>query len=353
MDNIYYERLLYRILQGRLKLRLDGPVLFIEEPTMDLLEGSLEAYDEAYKQAYFSNVPIKKELIDTLLENNLWSPLDDKEAEKLEKNLEDMKIEAFEKFYDKRFLNSKKMQIRQVEDRINNLRFKKMSLDHTCCEGAASFARQLWILSHTTFFADGTPYDWSDITVHGVFDSYVENNIKDEDIRYLARNNPWRHMWSVGKKSSELFKRHTVDITKDQKVLAHYSIMYDNIYEHPESPNDKVIEDDDCLDGWIIKQRRENEKNKKQKEVDDLIGNSKIANSQEVFVMARDQESAAEVYNLNNPMARKTIQDRNQQIKNAECELNFKDLADVKQDIKLQSHQQAMQAAKNMGRGRR
>jgi hypothetical protein len=228
-----------------------------------------------------------------------------------------------------------------------------MSLDHTCCEGAASFARQLWILSHTTFFADGTPYDWSDITVHGVFDSYVENNIKDEDIRYLARNNPWRHMWSVGKKSSELFKRHTVDITKDQKVLAHYSIMYDNIYEHPESPNDKVIEDDDCLDGWIIKQRRENEKNKKQKEVDDLIGNSKIANSQEVFVMARDQESAAEVYNLNNPMARKTIQDRNQQIKNAECELNFKDLADVKQDIKLQSHQQAMQAAKNMGRGRR
>jgi len=351
MDNIYYERLLYRILQGRLKLRLnDGPVLFIEEPTMDLLEESLEAYDEAYKQAYYSNVPIKEELIDTLLENNLWSPLDDKEAEQLEKKLEDMKVEAFEKFYDKRFVNSKKMQIRQIEDRINKLRFKKMVLDHTSCEGSASFSRQLWILNRTTFYSNGRPYDWADITVHGVFDYYVESNIKDENIRYLARNNPWRQMWSTGKKTGELFRRHTVDLTKDQKILAHYSTMYDNIYEHPESPNDKVIEDDDCLDGWIIKQRRENEKNKKQKEVDGLIGNSKIANAQEVFVMARDQESASEIYDLNNPLARKTIRERNQQIQNAEGDLNFKDLHDVKQDIQIQSRQQAMQGAKKRGR---
>lgn len=353
MDNIYYERLLYRILQGRLKLRLNGPVLFIEEPTADLLDESLEAYDEAYKQAYFNNVPIKEELIDTLLENNLWSPLDDKEAESLEKKLEDMKVEVFEKFYDKRFVNSKKMQIRQVEERINKLRFKKMSLDHTCCEGAAAFSRQLWVLNRTTFYSDGRPYDWTDITVHGVFDYYIEHHIRDEDIRYLARNNPWRNMWSVGKKTSQLFKRHTIDLTKDQKMLAHYSIMYDNIYEHPESPNDKVIDDDDCLDGWIIKQRRENEKHKKQKEVDGLISNSKIANSQEVFVMARDQESASEIYSLNNPLARKTIRDRNQQIQNSEGNVDFKQLADVKQDIQIQSHEQAMQSAMGRGRGRR
>ena len=351
MDNIYYERLLYRILQGRLKLRLGGPVLFIYEPTADLLEDSLDAYDEAYKQAYFNNVPIKDELIDTLLENSLWSPLDEKEADSLEKQIEDMKVEAFEKFYDKRFVNSKKMQIRNIEERINKLRFKKMCLDHTCCEGSASFSRQLWILSHTTFYSNGTPYDWKDITVHGVFDHYVESNIKDEDLRYLARNNPWRNTWSVAKKSGKIFSRDTIDLTKDQKMLAHYSIMYDNIYEHPDCPNDKVIEDDDCLDGWIIKQRRENEKNKKQKEVDELIGNSKIANSQEVFVMARDQEAASEIYSLNNPLARKTIKERNQQIQQSGGDLSFKELSDVKQDIQVQSHKQAMNGAR--GRGRR
>ena len=351
MDNIYYERLLYKILQGRIKLRLNGPVLFIYEPTADLLEESLDAYDEAYKQAYFNNVPIKDELTDILLENNLWSPLDDKEADSLDKQIEDMKVEAFEKFYDKRFVNSKKIQIRKVQERINKLRFKKMSLDHTCCEGSAAFSRHLWILSRTTFYSDGTPYDWKDITVHGVFDYYVENASKDEDIRYLSRNNMWRHMWSVAKRSGQIFTRNIMDLTKDQKVLAHYSIMYDNIYEHPDCPNDKVIEDDDCLDGWMIKQRRENEKNKKQKEVDSLIGNSKIANSQEVFVMARDQEAASEIYNLNNPLARKTIRERNQQIQDAGGDINFKELSDIKQDIQIQSHKQAMSGAK--GRGRR
>ena len=38
--------------------------------------------------------------------------------------------------------------------------------------------------------------------------------------------------------------------------------MYDNVYESHERPNDKIIEDDDCLDGWFIVQRRKHEKDK-------------------------------------------------------------------------------------------
>lgn len=354
MDSIYHEKILYRILQGRLKLRLDGLVLYVYEPTIDIVEDSLDVYDKAYKEAYYSNVPIKEELIDTLLQNNLWSPLDDKEAKNLEDKIDDMKVEAFEKFYDKRFLNTTKMNIRQIESRITKLRSKKMCLDHTCCEGSAAFSRQLWILSNTTTYPDGTPYDWKKITVQGVFDYYMENIIKNEEIRYIARNDMWRSMWSVGKKScGNIFERKLIDLTRDQKSLAQMSIMYDNIYEHPESPNEKIIEDDDALDGWMIKQRRESDKAKKQKEVDALTSNPKISNAQEVFVMARDEQAAEEIYGLNNPLARQTIRDRNQQIQNADGEVNFKQLNDIKQDIQIQSHQQALSGAKTRGRGRR
>lgn len=353
MDNIYYEKMLYRILQGRLKLRLDGPVLYVYEPTADLLEESLDVYDEAYKEAYYSHVPIKEELIETLIENGIWTPLDDKDADSLDKEIEDLKLQVFEKFYDKRFVNSTKMKIRKLEERMFKVKYKKMCLDHTSCEGVASFSRQLWILNHTTFYSNGDTYDWKHITVHNLFDYYMENQIKHEDIRYLARNDPWRSMWQVGKKTNQIFDRKLIDITRDQKMLAHYSSMYDNIYEHPESPSEKVIEDDDALDGWMIKQKRDREKQKKQQEVDALTKNPKIANSQEVFVMARDNEAAKEIYELNNPLARKTIQDRNSQIQNSDGSINFKELNDIKQDIAIQSHQQALQGAKGRGRGRR
>jgi hypothetical protein len=354
MDDVYYEKILYRILQGRLRLRLGDLVLFVEEPTADIIEESFEIYDKAYKEAYYNKVPIKEELLDILIDNNMWSPLDDKTAEKIEKEIEEMKLQAFEKFYDTRFLNSIKMNLRKKEEDLYKTKKKKLALDHTSCEGVASFSRSLWVLNHTTFYAKNhKAYDWQHLTVHNLFDLYMSKQIKYESIRYISRKDPWRSMWSLGKKSCGIFNRDLMDTTKDQHTLCHYSIMYDNIYEHPNSPNDKVINDDDCLDGWMIKQRRETEKNKKQQEVDALTKNSKIANSQEVFLMARDQESANEIYNLNNPHAKNLVKQREQQIKNSEGSLNFKELIDIKQDIAVQSHQQALQGAKTKGRGRR
>lgn len=353
MDNIYYEKTLYRILQGRLRFKRGDLVLFVYEPSLDLLEESLDIYDEAYKQAYYNNVPIKKDLIETLVENNIWTPLDDKEAEKLDKDIEDLKVQAFEKFYDKRLLNTIKMNIQILQAKATKVKYKKMTLDHTSCEGVASYARQIWILDKTTFYTNGSLYDWADITKQNMFDYYMENYIKYEDLRYVARNDPWRMMWNTAKKHGNLFDRKTKDLTRDQNMLAHYSSMYDNIYEHPDAPSDKVIEDDDALDGWLIKQKRDREKQKKQQEVDALTKNPKIANSQEVFVMARDTEAAKEIYDLNNPLARKTIQDRNAQIQNSDGSINFKELNDVKQDIAIQSHQQALQGTKGRGRGRR
>ena len=98
-------------------------------------------------------------------------------------------------------------------------------------------------------------------------DYYNSNQISSEQFRSVARSEPWRSMWNIGKKQGNAFGKAACDLTKDQVSLSSYSSMYDNVYESSEAPDEKVIEDDDCLDGWFISQRREYEKEKKKRQV--------------------------------------------------------------------------------------
>ena len=123
-------------------------------------------------------------------------------------------------------------------------------------------------------------------------------------------------------------------------------MMYDNVYESMDRPPDKVVEDDICLDGWFVEQKRKHERERKQKEVDALTQNPKIANSQEVFVMASNQDSANQIYDLNDPLARATIKNRNTQIdqvRNTTGGLDFRELHDIKQDMAIQGRQEGLQ----------
>lgn len=74
--------------------------------------------------------------------------------------------------------------------------------------------------------------------------------------------------------------------------------MYDSIAESPESPSDEIILDDDMLDGWLIIQRRERELRTKQKAAEDVISNEKIANSDEVFIVAKSEEDIQKLNHL-------------------------------------------------------
>ena len=82
-------------------------------------------------------------------------------------------------------------------------------------------------------------------------------------------------------------------------------------------------------------------------EIDDMINNPKIKNSQEIFVVARDQQAANEIYDLNDPVAKATVHNRKQAIENADGDqISFTEFNDVRQDIVTQSHQQAISKIK-------
>tara|TARA_A100001515_G_scaffold19117_2_gene14014 strand:- start:1192 stop:2241 length:1050 start_codon:yes stop_codon:yes gene_type:complete len=348
MDNILNEKTLCRILQGRLRCSLGDPALYIYEPNKEILEESFDVYDQAYKDAYFKGVYLKDELVPILVENDLWTPFDDREADKIEKQIEDHKVKAFEFYYKTRDLANIKMVLRALEKELLKYKSKKHTLDHISCEGVASFARSIWIISKTVYNVDKTPYDWSRHSISSLMDYYNSNQISSDQFRLVARSEPWRSMWNIGKKQGNAFGKSACELSKDQISLSSYSSMYDNVYESSEAPDEKVIEDDDCLDGWFISQRRQYDRQKKKKQSEDLIKNPKIANSQEIFLVAKDQEEASRIYDINDPMVRSIIQDRQNTIKSSDKQIRFQEFNDIKQDIAMDRVQAARSKIKGM-----
>jgi len=62
MDQVKINKLLYRIIQGRLRIPRFDPVLYIYEPSTDIIEESYEVYNQTYEESYFRGLYIKKEL---------------------------------------------------------------------------------------------------------------------------------------------------------------------------------------------------------------------------------------------------------------------------------------------------
>lgn len=353
MDDIHYEKILNRIIQGRLRIRLGDLVLFVEEPSTEIKEASFEVYEEAYDKAYFAGCYVEQEILEILVNYDLWTPNVDKRLKELEKKEEELKLQAFKSFFRKRELAGVKRSIRMSERERAKCVAQKEQLNHLSCKGVATFARRMWLLSQTCKTQDGNVFDFqaNGISVKTVMDLYTENEIQPGDIRWIARNYPWRQMWTGSKKRSAVFNRSPIDLDKNQLALLSYSQMYDNVYENPDHPKQEIIDDDDALDGWFIFEHRKIEKEKKAREADAAISsNSKIANSQEIMLVANSQEEAQEIYGLNPDHSRGIIRQRQEQIQNSDGNLNFKDLHDVKQERFMNAVNQGTQAIKSKGR---
>ncbi len=345
MDNIYYEKVLNRIIQGRLRIKLGDLVLFVYEPSADIIEESFDIYEDMRKMAYFSGVMTKGEVIELLVENDLWTPLDDKEADKIEKSIEDLKVEAYNSFLDKKVLRSIKRRIKSLESVLYKTRFKKVQFDHVTCEGVASLTRSAWMIEKSTITAEGKPYGIGEVSVQRVMEKYNSGGIPQAAFRSIARSNPFRAMWSTSKDS--LFGVSSTLLDNNQLALVSYAQMYDSVYDNPESPVSGIIEDDTCLDGWFISQRRKREQQQKENQVNDQIKNEKIANSQEVFIMAKNKEHAEDIYSINSDRGRQIIKGRQDQLANEKGGLvKVGELSDVKQGLQMDAVNAARDAIK-------
>jgi len=122
--------------------------------------------------------------------------------------------------------------------------------------------------------------------------------LSESKIRELARTEPWRTLWQLNSSETfKLFSNNGRELSHDQKNLLVWSTMYDNVQESMDCPTEDVINDDDMLDGWFLIQTKKRKEEKSSNELDNM--NPKIANSQEVYIMANSQEDRQRIDNLN------------------------------------------------------
>jgi hypothetical protein len=165
------------------------------------------------------------------------------------------------------------------------------------CEGIATQEKTFALFSRCCF--DGSDLiDIEQVDLMSLYYKYNSALLGETHLRELARNEPWKLAW-IMKDHTTLFANDASRmLSQDQKGIVLWSNMYDNIQESPECPSDDVINDDDVLDGWFIIQRKKAASDRAKSAIEAKT-NSKIANSDEIMIMAGSRKEADAIHAQN------------------------------------------------------
>lgn len=273
------------------------------------------------------------ELVVYLVDLGLWDFNGDDRLKSLENQIEDTKVELYKSFLDPQKTKIIKRHLSGLEHQHNQLYADKHCLDHITLNGYCNQLKNNFLLSRSIFDMDNKRiFNDNNTNVRILEDMsshLISNNITTSTFKEIARSNIWKNYW--GANQNNLFGRPTVDWTDEQKTLVVISKMYDSVYEHPDSPSDEVIKDDDMLDGWMILKRRENEKHKNQKRTEEMLPKN-MKNAQEVFIVGKSKQEVSNIYSLNDHQGRGIIAERKNALKQAGS-ISEQHLPDVQRDL--------------------
>lgn len=285
------------------------------------IEQALKAssvYNKSYHEAQSEGVMTEDEMLNWMISEGFWHKQNEIRIEKLQKQADDIKVSLFQNFTDKKMIKTLRFALRETEFKLNQEYAKKHAFFTNTCESFASLEKNNWTIQNTTYLED-KPYTFGDEDdVFNISSEIQKCILKEGIIRELARTEPWKSIWSIHKTiGNKLFlNSDNEELTINQKSLVIWSKLYDNIYESIDCPQDEIIQDDDCLDGWFIHQNRKREKEKKQKDIEEKMG-PRVKGSQEVFVMSSSKEEAQNIYDVNSTQARNIIKQRDAEISKA------------------------------------
>jgi len=335
MNDGNIENLLYRILSGQL-------IFYYKQDKYELKKLSnlvrYEAeilYNKILNDEKYSDWIREDNMIDIMINLGLWTKDTDKTIKQLEKRIENSKVELFENFM--RPDNQKKIRksLESAKDQLNRISSKKSEFSANTLEGYASSIKNEYMICQNLYKNSKRLFNDNDSDSHSYsqFNEIVfeinKYSISINDFKKIARHYIWKSYWNAHK-NNPIFPGTVSEWTDDQRSLVSFSQMYDSIYEHPESPPEGVIEDDDMLDGWMIVQKRKVEKAKKQQTVDEL--NPNLKNAGEVFLFGKNRDEVEDIISLNSKESLHRMKEKFDFINHAGSAQDHA-LPDVKRDL--------------------
>src|SRR5690606_37527210 len=109
------------------------------------------------------------------------------------------------------------------------------------------------------------------------------------------------------------FRRPPTEWSYNQNELSRWSYIYDIVFESMDRPSEQVVEDDDLMDSWLIRQSERVASQTKKRESESVLGQAGGGKNgrNEMFVVA-DAKGAQRVYDLNDPSARGLVKQTQQ-----------------------------------------
>ena len=339
MNDNEIELLLYRILSGKLIFFYDGEKYELRSPDFSLRYEAQLIYENIINEEKYNDWIREDDSIRFLINLGLWTRDTMTIISDIEKKLENSKVDLYKSALVPDKQKSIRKKINNYNSQLANINNKKVDFLSNTLEGYANAIKNEYLISNTLFknnkkvFQDTEGTNKNSYTYfNNLVNAINQCTISISQYRELARSQIWRSYWTYNK--TDVFHCSITYLTDEQKTLVNVSRMYDSVYDHPESPSDKIIEDDDMLEGWMIIQRRKSEKEKNQKKVDDL--NPKLKNAQEVFIMTNNKESYDEVMSLNSEESKYRIKEKVQTI-DQKGSVSDSELPDVQRQIRTQA----------------
>lgn len=346
----YYEREFFiaRIDAGYLRCSTENGTILIHPPHKDILYQAQEIYHDAYQCAMLEGLMDDEEILDFMVREKLWTKENQHDLDILPENIEKLKVSLYRNCYKVRLQERARQTLEISKKEYERLTALRHAWDYITCHGLATFTRWQFIILNSVTYEDGRPYDWADMDTLQVLNFFNQSVLADTMIRQLARTDPWVGIWPIRKKAGQLFQE---PMTIEQSRLLMWSIMYDNIQEASEPPHESVIDDDDMLDGWLILKRKEREKDQRKAAGEAQIAeNPKIANADEVFLVADNMKSAKEIYDMNDEYGRRVINQRAAFAKKKGT-ARLMDLPDMRQRLQMEATKKLGQTMKGINNG--
>lgn len=340
MDNRSIELYLFRILSGFYIFSYNEKKYKLIYPDIQIKYEAEIYSEEEHNQNKYNDWLTTESALDVLITLGLWPVTGDLELSKLENQIENLKIDLYKNFINPTKTKSIKKTLNNYKETYNRFYNIRHSLDYVTLEGYCNNLKHEYILRKSLYTIDNKlvfDNNYDTILFNKISDYLIAHSIDIPVFKAIARSNLWKNYWNANKHN--LFDRPTINWTDEQKTLVVLTKMYESAYEHPECPSDQVIEDDDMFEGWMLYQRKENEKTKNKNRMEKMLP-GKLNKAQEVFLKANSKEEANNIYELNDIQSKGIIKERQDFLnKNKDKNINVTDLPDVKRDFIIQSNE--------------
>ncbi len=330
------DSVLHCLMTGKLRLKVGSRYYYLVQPDQQTRVLAAIKYEDCLYQLRFEPWLTTKSMTELLVNRGIITSTTEQHLFSLHKRTEDLKVDLYRSMFST--ANDKKIryELSLVREQIRELESSKNSLYYLTVEGYATRQKLLVLLAGSLYYeiSNKKVYECGEdvdcALLDGIASQKGQAEPQDDEIREIARTNPWRGLWSLDKNP---LAKNILELTEHQQALYMYSHLYDSIRESMDCPPDNIIEDDDVCDGWLILQSRKAEADRRERQTESIVGKSKAGAAQEVFLPAKSPQDVQRIQSMNDMGTKITLAQRKKQIE-AQGEVKDSQLHDNKIKMK-------------------